>query len=84
VVVVFCTGLGAVASQGALKVAQTPAIGLVQGVKWPAAFAGLSPGFIGLYQVNLPIPLTTPPSLNLDLAIQQGNVTSNTVHISIQ
>jgi uncharacterized protein (TIGR03437 family) len=31
VVVVFCTGLGAVTSQGNLKIAQVPATGLVQG-----------------------------------------------------
>ncbi|HEY6392427.1 MAG TPA: Ig-like domain-containing protein [Bryobacteraceae bacterium] len=84
VIVVFCTGLGTVTSQGNLKVAQVPATGLVQGVKWTAAFAGLSPGFIGLYQVNLPIPAATPPGLNLSLAIQQGNFTSNTVQVSIQ
>jgi len=84
VIVVFCTGLGAVARQGGLMVAQVPVNGLVQGAKWPAAFAGLSPGFIGLYQVNLPVPLTAPPGLNLPLAIQQGNVTSNTVQVSIQ
>jgi len=64
--------------------AKVPATGLVQGATWTAAFAGLSPGFIGLYQVNLPIPVATPPGLDLPLAIQQGNVTSNAVHISIQ
>jgi uncharacterized protein (TIGR03437 family) len=84
VVVVFCTGLGAVTSKGSLNVAQIPAAGIVQGVTWPSAFAGLSPGFIGLYQVNLPVPLSAPPGLNLNLAVQQGNATSNTVHISIQ
>ena len=65
-------------------VAQVPATGVVQGATWKAAFTGLSPGFIGLYQVNLPVPLTAPPGLNLPLAIQQGNITSNTVHVSIQ
>jgi uncharacterized protein (TIGR03437 family) len=84
VIVVFCTGLGAVTSQGSLYVAQVPVTGWVQGVSWPAAFAGLSPGFIGLYQVNLPIPPATPPGLNLTLTIQQGNFTSNTVQVSIQ
>jgi len=84
VVVVYCTGLGAVTRQGNLMIAQVPAAGLVQGITWTAAFAGLSPGFIGLYQVNLPIPVATPPGLNLTLAIQQGNMTSNMVHISIQ
>jgi len=84
VIVVFCTGLGAVTRQGNLMISQVPATGLVQGATWPAAFAGLSPGFIGLYQVNLPVPVTTPPGLSLPLAIQQGNITSNTVHVSIQ
>jgi uncharacterized protein (TIGR03437 family) len=84
VIVVFCTGLGAVTRQGNLMVSQVSATGLVQGATWPAAFAGLSPGFIGLYQVNLPVPVTTPPGLSLTLAIQQGNITSNTVQVSIQ
>src|SRR5262249_8380520 len=60
-VVIFCTGLGLVTSQGSLSVAQAPVTALVQGLAWRPDFAGLTPGFIGLYQVNLPIPAAAPP-----------------------
>ncbi len=83
-VVIFCTGLGLVTSQGSLKVAQAPVTALVQGAVWKPDFAGLTPGFIGLYQVNLPVPAAAPPGLGLSLSLQQGGLTSNTVPISIQ
>jgi uncharacterized protein (TIGR03437 family) len=50
----------------------------------PVAFAGLTPGFIGLYQVNLAIPAATPPGLLLPLSIQGVNVSSNTVVLAVQ
>jgi len=48
------------------------------------AFAGLAPGFIGLYQVNVVIPSNTPPGLGIPLTLKQGGVLSNSVGISIQ
>jgi uncharacterized protein (TIGR03437 family) len=50
----------------------------------PVAFAGLTPGFVGLYQVNLAIPAATPPGLLIPLSLLASNVASNTVVVAIQ
>jgi uncharacterized protein (TIGR03437 family) len=48
------------------------------------AFAGLTPGFIGLYQINVQIPASTPPGLNLPLQILQGAGSGNLVSVAVQ
>ena len=47
-----------------------------------AAFAGLSPGFVGLYQVNANIPALTAGDMHLSFVV--NNVASNTVQLSVQ
>ena len=84
VIVIFATGLGAVASQGNLQVAQSAVTAVLNGVELKPAFAGLTPGFIGLYQVNLAIPAAMPPSLSTPLVLRQGSTTGNTVQIAVQ
>jgi uncharacterized protein (TIGR03437 family) len=42
----------------------------------PVAFAGLTPGFVGLYQVNLQIP-DTQPGGNVVVSVSQGDATGN-------
>lgn len=83
-IVIFGTGLGAVADQGSLKVAQTPVKVVIQGSELTPAFAGLAPGFVGLYQINVVIPLATAPGLNVALNLRQGQLASNSVQVSIQ
>lgn len=84
VLVVFCTGLGTTGTQGQFHPATTPVTVLLGGAALQPAFAGLTPGFIGLYQVNVPVPLSTPPGLDLPLQLRQGAVASNTVSVSVQ
>jgi uncharacterized protein (TIGR03437 family) len=62
-VVIFCTGLGAVApapldGSPASGAAQTlvPATVTIGRSSAPVAYAGLAPGFVGLYQVNAQVP----------------------------
>ncbi len=81
---IYATGLGAVSQQGGLAVVTTSVSVVVNGQELPAAFAGLAPGFIGLYQVNVVIPTTTPPGLGISLTLKQGGVLSNTVGVSLQ
>ena len=84
VIVIYCTGLGATRTQGQLHPVAIPALVLLRGSALTPMFAGLTPGFIGLYQVNVQIPVATPPGLNLPLSLQQQGATSNTVQISVQ
>ena len=84
VLVIYATGLGAVASQGQLSVATTAVTVMLNGQPLPTAFAGLAPGTTGEYQVNVTIPAGTPPGLAVPLALQQGGQLSNTVLVAVQ
>jgi uncharacterized protein (TIGR03437 family) len=84
VIVIYATGFGAVTPSGKLSVASTPVSAVIGGTETPTAFAGLTPGFIGLYQANVQIPAGLPPGLALPLYLKQGGVTSNTVSVAIQ
>ncbi len=47
-------------------------------------FAGLAPGFVGLYQVNVEIPAGVEPGLEVPLVLFQNGVPSNTVTVAVQ
>ncbi len=49
-----------------------------------AQFAGLSPGFVGLYQINVQVPRGVPASSEYDLSIEYNNQLSNQVKIAVQ
>ncbi len=91
-ITIACLGLGPVNNQPATG-AVTPdgtsttinAVSvLLHGVSVPATFAGLAPGQVGVYQVNVQIPENAPRGNAVPLAISVGGVTSNTVTIAIQ
>jgi uncharacterized protein (TIGR03437 family) len=82
--VVFATGLGAVSKQGQLSVTSATVTALVNGQELPVEFAGLAPGYVGLYQVNVPIPAATPPGLGVSLTLKEGGQMSNTVAVALQ
>ena len=84
VIVIYVTGLGATATQGKLQAAVTPVTVSLNGVDLKPAFAGLTPGFIGLYQVNVQVPAAIPPGLNLPLQLRQGTASGNLVSVAIQ
>ena len=52
----------------------------------PAAvqFAGLAPGFVGLYQVNVTVPGGVQPGPNISLELIQNGTSSNTVIFAVQ
>lgn len=83
-VVIFGTGFGATRAQGNLQLTQTPVTAVLAGRTLQAAFAGLTPGFFGLYQVNLIVPPDLAPGTNLRLFLTQGVSQSNTVALSVQ
>jgi uncharacterized protein (TIGR03437 family) len=82
--VAFGTGLGRTRVQGALQVTEVPVTATVAGVATEVFFAGLTPGFVGLYQVNLLLPNDLPPGLAVPLAVRQGAAAANAVEVAVQ
>lgn len=57
---------------------------LIGGVAADVLFAGLAPGFAGLYQVNVAIPQGVQPGSAVSLVLSQEGVPSNTVTIAVE
>ena len=78
-VVVYATGLGPVTgSMVTGKPASTTSLqptsldqatAKIGGITAPVAFSGLTPGFVGLYQVNVQVPANVPPGSFLTIGI---------------
>jgi uncharacterized protein (TIGR03437 family) len=83
VLLVYATGLGATVKQGQFTVASTSVTAIVNGTEIPTAYAGIS-GYPGLYQINIPIPITTAPGSGVFLTLKQGGQLSNTVTVALQ
>jgi uncharacterized protein (TIGR03437 family) len=52
--------------------------------RFAVEFFGLAPGYVGLYQVNVPIPAATPPGLGVSLTLKEGGQVSNAVAVALQ
>ena len=48
----------------------------------PVVFAGLAPGFVGLYQINAVVPPDAPLGLQIPLKITAGTSTT-TVNVRV-
>jgi len=96
IVVVYATGLGAVdravpTGQAAPGIAPgeppakaaTPVTATIGGQPAVVHFAGLTPGFVGLYQVNVQVPAGVTPGTT-QLVILQSGVPSNTVTVAVR
>jgi uncharacterized protein (TIGR03437 family) len=83
-VVIYGTGLGATRTNSGISVTLIPVEASILGQDLPVAYAGLTPGFIGLYQINVSIPLSTPAGTAVPLVIRQGGVETRPVEIAIQ
>jgi uncharacterized protein (TIGR03437 family) len=91
--VIYCAGLGSVSPN---QVAGAPATFAplsqtidavtvtIGGLDAPVAFAGLTPGFTGLYQVNAYVPSGVVPGDNVPLVITQGDRASPVVSIAVR
>lgn len=92
-ITIFATGLGAVSNRPATGAAgpggplaltaATPTV-TIGGVNATVSFSGLAPGFVGLYQVNVAVPLTAPQNGAVPVVLSVGGVASNTVTIAVQ
>ena len=90
-VVLYVTGLGAVnplVPTGAatpsdqLRHAAVQPTVTVGGVEAPVAFAGLTPGFVGLYQINFVVP----PGVSglAELVVRSGALSSRTAKLAVR
>jgi uncharacterized protein (TIGR03437 family) len=88
---VYATGLGATtpsvssgspASSTTLAVTQIAPTATIGGIAAPVRFAGMAPGFVGLYQVNLEVPAGVPGGQQT-LILTSNGVNSNPVTIAI-
>lgn len=84
IVTIYATGLGTTTETADSSVVTHPVAATVNGVELPVLFAGLASNYPGVYVVNVRIPVSMPPGLNLALAISQGSTVSNTVSLSVR
>ena len=55
------------------------------GGRFARVFVGLTPGFVGLYQINVTIPATVEKGPNVPVFLNMGNnIFSNTVELAIE
>jgi uncharacterized protein (TIGR03437 family) len=90
---IYCTGLGPVTSQpptGGPALSDplswttiTPAVTIGDAPAF-VSFSGLSPGEVGLYQVDAQIPATSTKGQAVPVTISVGGVPSNTVSLAVQ
>ena len=58
--------------------------GITTGVSAAPLFAGLTPNFVGLYQINVVVPEDPPRGERVPIRIVSGGAPSNSVEIAIQ
>jgi uncharacterized protein (TIGR03437 family) len=93
---IFCTGLGQLAGitipppdgsatpSDKLYTAAFPVTVSIGGISAVPSFAGLAPGFVGLYQVDVQIPQNVMTGNAVPLSLLSFGKSSNTVTVAIQ
>jgi uncharacterized protein (TIGR03437 family) len=93
VVVIYCTGLGEVnppivagnaASLTQLEQAVNPVTVTIGGVSAPVLFSGLTPGYVGLYQVNATVPAGVSAGAQVPVVITAAGQSSAPVTIGVR
>jgi uncharacterized protein (TIGR03437 family) len=89
---IYCTGLGPVINQpatgavaGAAPLPQTTvqATATIGGVAAPVSYSGLTPGGVGLYQVNAQVPAGVASGNAVPVVISIGGAASNSVTLAV-
>ncbi len=83
-IILYGTGFGSVLTQGNLSRTERPVSARINGLEVPVGYSGLAPGYIGLYQLNLILPIDMPPGLFQTLELRQGGVGVHPISVSIQ
>lgn len=90
--IIYCTGLGTVhpaitagkpASTTTLSYADNAVTVTVGGQNAPVLFAGLAPGYVGLYQVNVTVPSGIAASNSVPVVLTQGGLSSAPVTVAL-
>jgi uncharacterized protein (TIGR03437 family) len=93
VATIYCTGLGTVspevpegvaASTTVLSRTANPVTVTIGGKTASVAFAGLAPGFVGLYQVNAVVPAGLTAGDSVPVVLSTSGQTSPAVTISVR
>jgi uncharacterized protein (TIGR03437 family) len=91
--VIYAAGLGSVSppvpagtAAPASSTSQTtiPVTVTIGGISAPVAFAGLAPGFVGLYQINATVPPGIAPGANVPVVVSVGGASSSPVTVPIR
>jgi uncharacterized protein (TIGR03437 family) len=90
---IYCLGLGPLAgsvnsgvanpSSSAYTTLSSPRV-TIGGVAGTVLYSGLAPNLVGLYQVNVQLPLNAPAGPAVPVILEIGGVISNTVTIAVQ
>jgi len=92
-ITIYCTGLGAVTNSpvtGRPAPSNPPATTIatpqvtIGGIVANVTFSGLTPRFVGLYQVNVQVPAASPTGDAIPLLLTIGGQQSNQVTIAVQ
>ncbi len=91
-ILIYATGLGPVTNQPptgaapgvALSSTTTNPTVMLGNVAANVVWAGLAPGTVGEYQINVSIPANAPTGSAVPLTLSIGGATSNTVTIAVQ
>jgi uncharacterized protein (TIGR03437 family) len=67
-----------------LSQTQTTPTVTIGGVSAKVQFSGLTPGFAGLYQVNVQVPDGVSPGDAVPVVVTIGGVSSNTATIAVE
>ena len=93
IVQIYCTGLGPVINQpldgsaavsNPLSTTQYPPLVTIGGAPATVLFSGLTPGGVGLYQVNARVPEGSSKGAAVPVVISIEGVVSNTVTMAVQ
>lgn len=82
-VVLYVTGLGAVSGSDDLRPVVTPVKVVLRDQEMRVSYAGLTPGLVGLYQINFVISSMIAPGIDISLTLRQGSVEQRSVEISV-